>query len=92
MILGVKRSSRVSVAERGDTVALRRRLADRIRRRDMLEDAEPDILAFYAFPDHAAAMRNSEHPVTADFAKRMHEVTEGETSFRNLDVAEILRM
>ncbi len=45
-----------------------------------------------AFPDHAAAMRNSEHPVTTDFAKRMHEVTQGEASFRNLDVAEVLRM
>ena len=45
-----------------------------------------------AFPDHASAMRNSEHPVTSDFAKRMQEVTEGETSFRNLDVERVLRM
>ncbi|MGY1630628.1 DUF1059 domain-containing protein [Geodermatophilus sp. SYSU D01186] len=45
-----------------------------------------------AFPDHASAMRNSEHPVTAEFAKRMQEATEGEASFRNLDVAEVLRM
>lgn len=45
-----------------------------------------------AFPDHASAMRNSEHPVTTDFAKQMQEVTEGETGFRNLDVAMVLRM
>ena len=45
-----------------------------------------------AFPDHASAMRNSEHPVTTDFAKRMQEVTEGEASFRNLDVQRVLRM
>jgi predicted small metal-binding protein len=45
-----------------------------------------------AFPDFDAAMRNSEHPVTADFAKRMQEVTEGEASFRNLDVVQVLRM
>lgn len=45
-----------------------------------------------AFPDHAAAMRNSEHPVTTDFAKQMQEVTEGEAGFRNLDVAMVLRM
>lgn len=45
-----------------------------------------------AFPDHAAAMRNSEHPVTTDFAKQMREVTEGEAGFRNLDVAMVMRM
>ena len=45
-----------------------------------------------AFPDHAAAMRNSEHPVTADFAKQMQEVTDGEAGFRNLDVEMVMRM
>ncbi|MGY1746329.1 DUF1059 domain-containing protein [Blastococcus sp. SYSU D00695] len=45
-----------------------------------------------SFPDHASAMRNSEHPATTDFAKRMQEVTDGETGFRNLDVVEVLRM
>ena len=44
-----------------------------------------------AFPDHASAMRNSDHPVTADFAKRMQEVTEGEASYRDLDVVRVLR-
>ena len=37
-------------------------------------------------------MRNSDHPVTADFAKRMQEVTEGEATFRDLDVVRVLRM
>ena len=45
-----------------------------------------------AFPDHDSAMRNSDHPVTSDFAKRMQEVTEGEASFRNLDVVRVLHM
>ncbi len=44
-----------------------------------------------AFPDHASAMRNSDHPVTAEFAKRMQEVTEGEASYRDLDVVRVLR-
>jgi predicted small metal-binding protein len=44
-----------------------------------------------AFPDHASAMRNSDHPVTTDFAKQMQEVTEGEASFRDLDVVRVLR-
>jgi plasmid stability protein len=45
-----------------------------------------------AFPDFAAAMRNSEHPVTSDFAKKMQEATDGEAGFRNLDVRTLLRM
>ncbi len=45
-----------------------------------------------AFPDYASAMRNSEHPVTGDFAKQMQEVTDGEAGFRNLDVRMVMRM
>ncbi|MGK5113526.1 MULTISPECIES: DUF1059 domain-containing protein [unclassified Geodermatophilus] len=55
-------------------------------------DRPDTYVEIVSFPDHASAMRNSEHPVTSDFAKRMQEVTEGEASFRNLDVAEVLRM
>ncbi|MBB3086285.1 DUF1059 domain-containing protein [Geodermatophilus sabuli] len=55
-------------------------------------DRPDTYVELVGFPDHDAAMRNSEHPVTTDFAKRMHEVTEGEASFRNLDVVEVLRM
>jgi predicted small metal-binding protein len=55
-------------------------------------DRADTYVEIVAFPDHASAMRNSDHPVTADFAKRMQEVTEGEASFRNLDVERVLRM
>ncbi|SFL62803.1 DUF1059 domain-containing protein [Geodermatophilus ruber] len=55
-------------------------------------DRPETYVELVAFPDHDAAMRNSEHPVTADFAKRMQEVTEGEAQFRNLDVVQVLRM
>jgi hypothetical protein len=43
-----------------------------------------------AFPDFDSAMRNSEHPATARFAKDMQEATEGEASFRNLDVRHVM--
>jgi hypothetical protein len=43
-----------------------------------------------AFPDFDSAMRNSEHPATTRFAKDMHEATEGEASFRNLDVRAVM--
>jgi hypothetical protein len=45
-----------------------------------------------AFPDHASAMRNSEHPVTTEISKKMQEVTEGEAHFRNLDVVDLVRI
>jgi hypothetical protein len=55
-------------------------------------DRPDTYVELVAFPDHAAAMRNSEHPVTSEFAKRMQEVTEGEAKFRDLDVAQVIRM
>lgn len=55
-------------------------------------DRADTYLELVGFPDFAAAMRNSEHPVTTDFAKRLHEVTDGELHFRNLDVREVMRM
>ena len=55
-------------------------------------DRADTYLQIVGFPDHASAMRNSEHPVTTDISKRMQEVTEGEASFRNLDVVELMRM
>lgn len=38
------------------------------------------------FPGYEEAMRNSEHPATARIAKRMNEMCQGDTVFRNLDV------
>jgi len=55
-------------------------------------DRPNTYLEIVAFPDFAAAMRNSEHPVTTEFSKRMQEATEGEAGFRNLDVRQVMRM
>jgi hypothetical protein len=55
-------------------------------------DRPDTYVEMVAFPDHVSAMRNSEHPVTADFAKGLQEVTEGEASFRDLDVLRVLHM
>jgi hypothetical protein len=55
-------------------------------------DRPDTYVELVAFPDFASAMRNSENPVTGEFAKKMQEATVGEASFRNLDVRELLRM
>ena len=55
-------------------------------------DRPDTFLELVGFPDHASAMRNSEHPVTTEFAKKMQEATDGEAGFRNLDVLEVMRM
>jgi hypothetical protein len=55
-------------------------------------DRRNTYVQLVAFPDYAAAMRNSEHPATTELAKQLQEVTEGETSYRNLDVREVLHM
>lgn len=38
------------------------------------------------FDDHAAAMANSDHPATAEFAGRLWKLCDGDPVFRNLDV------
>ena len=55
-------------------------------------DRPDTYLELVAFPDYASAMRNSEHPLTSEFAKRMQEATDGEAGFRNLDVRQLMRM
>ncbi len=55
-------------------------------------DRQDTYVEIVGFPDFAAAMRNSEHPVTNDFAKQMQEATDGEAGFRNLDVRMIMHM
>ena len=45
-----------------------------------------------AFPDYQAAMRNSEHPATSEYARRMQEEVEGEVVFRNLDVHRVRQL
>lgn len=55
-------------------------------------DRPDTFVQLVAFPDYASAMRNSDHPATAEFAKKLQEATEGEAGFRNLDVREVTRM
>jgi hypothetical protein len=55
-------------------------------------DRTDTYVQLVGFPDYESAMRNSEHPATTEFAKRMQEATEGETSFRNLDVRDVMRV
>jgi hypothetical protein len=55
-------------------------------------DRPDTYLELVAFPDFESAMRNSDHPMTIEFAKRMQEATDGEAHFRNLDVREVMRM
>jgi len=55
-------------------------------------DRPDTFVELVGFPDYASAMRNSDHPATAEFAKGMQEATDGEAGFRNLDVREVIRM
>lgn len=53
-------------------------------------DRPDTYLQMVAFPDFDSAMRNSGHPVTTQFSKDLQEATDGEASFRNLDVRDVL--
>jgi Protein of unknown function (DUF1059) len=53
-------------------------------------DRPDTYMEVVAFPDFDSAMRNSEHPATTRFAKDLQEATEGEASFRNLDVRAVM--
>ena len=55
-------------------------------------DRSDTYVQVVAFPDFDSAMRNSEHPATAEFAKKLQDVTDGEASFRNLDVRGLMRL
>ncbi len=59
----------------------RQRMGRETTARWMVVTADRDRADTYvqlvAFPDHASAMRNSEHPVTTEISKKMQEVTEG---------------
>ena len=48
---------------------------------------QPDTyLQIVEFPDYTAAMANSEHPATSEFADRLAKLCNGAPGFRNLDV------
>ncbi len=49
-------------------------------------DHADTYLQVVAFPDHPAAMANSDHPATAEFAQRLGKLCDDEPTFRNLDV------
>ncbi|HEY2225408.1 DUF1059 domain-containing protein [Actinomycetospora sp.] len=49
-------------------------------------DRPDTYLQVVEFPDHPAAMSNSTHPATAEFADRLAKLCEGEATFHNLDV------
>ncbi|HEY0815039.1 MAG TPA: DUF1059 domain-containing protein [Pseudonocardia sp.] len=38
------------------------------------------------FPSHEAAMANSDHQATGEFADRLHKLCDGDPTFRNLDI------
>jgi hypothetical protein len=41
------------------------------------------------FPSYEAAMENSAHPATTEFAERMSELADGQPTFHNLDVVRL---
>jgi hypothetical protein len=58
-----------------------------------IETADRDhphtYLAIVEFPSYQAAMANSDHPVTADFATKLAKLCDQEPVFRNLDVTRV---
>jgi hypothetical protein len=50
-------------------------------------DRPNTYLSIVEFPSHEAAMKNSEHPVTSDFAAGLAKLCDQEPTFRNLDVS-----
>lgn len=51
---------------------------------------QPDTyLEMVEFPSYEAAMANSQHPATSDFAARLAKLCDEEPTFRNLDVREV---
>jgi len=53
----------------------------------------PDVyVQIVEFPSYEDAMANSALPETATFAKRLNELCDGPTGFRNLDVRSVEEM
>jgi hypothetical protein len=50
------------------------------------------FIQFVEFPHHAAAMTNSDHPATAEFAQSLRQICDDDITFRNLDVAAAAQM
>ncbi len=54
-------------------------------------DRPGHYVAIVAFPNREAALANSANPATEKMAMRLQELTKGEPSYRNLDVATMVR-
>ena len=46
-------------------------------------------LQVVTFPDHPAAMANSGHPATGEFADQLRKLCDGDATFHNLDVHQV---
>ena len=52
-------------------------------------DRPNTYLNIVEFPSYEAAMENSRHPATSDFADKMMVLCDGPAKFYNLDIAEV---
>lgn len=50
------------------------------------QDRANAYVQIVAFPDHDAAMANSNHPATTEFADKLRKLCDADPTFRNLDV------
>jgi hypothetical protein len=51
-------------------------------------DHTDSYLQIIEFPNYEAAMANSGHPATSEFAGRLHKLCDGDPTFRNIDVSD----
>jgi hypothetical protein len=52
-------------------------------------DADGTHVAIVEFPSYERAMANSDHPETGRFVEELRAISEGEPTFRNLDVRRV---
>jgi hypothetical protein len=55
-------------------------------------DRPGHFIQLVEFPHYAAAMANSDHPATAEFAQSLRQMCGDHITFRNLDVAAAAQM
>lgn len=55
-------------------------------------DQPGTFIQLVEFPDHAAAVANSDHPATAQFATELRAACTQDVTFRNLDVVTAVRL
>lgn len=52
-------------------------------------DSTGSFMTVVEFESYEAAMKNSEDPVTSEFAEKMAALCDGPATFRNLDVVQV---